>query len=67
MRDMRRKKDKSKVMDDGWMVGAAVSRLLIPGSEISFLLVSPRLFHMRAAAPRRLHPQSGGRPSRRSP
>lgn len=40
------------------MVGAAVSRLLIPGSEISFFLVSLRPFHMRAPAPCRLHPQS---------
>lgn len=29
-------KIKAEVMDDGWVVGAAVSRLLIPGSEISF-------------------------------
>ena len=41
---------KAEVMDDGWMVGAAVSRILIPGGEISFLLVSLRLFHMRAPA-----------------
>lgn len=57
-RDTRRKEIKAKVMDDGWMVGAVVSRLLIPGSEISFLLVSLRLFHMRAPAPCCLHPQS---------
>lgn len=41
---------KAEVMDDGWMVGAAVSRLLIPGGEISFLLVSLRLFPTRAPA-----------------
>lgn len=45
-------------MDDRWMVGATVSRLLIPESEIIFLLVSLRLFHMRAPAPCRLIPQS---------
>lgn len=44
-------------MDDGWMVGAAMSRLLIPESEISFLLLSLRLFHMRAPAPCCLHPR----------
>ena len=34
-RGTRRKRDK-EVMDDVWTVGAAMSRLLIPGSEISF-------------------------------
>lgn len=62
-RDTRRKKDKSKVIDDGWMVWEAVSKLLIPGTEISLLLVSLRLFHMRDPAPCRLHPQSRECPS----
>lgn len=53
-------------MYDGWMAGAAVSRLLISGSEISFLQISPRLFHMRAPAPCPLHPRSRGRPSRQA-
>lgn len=54
------------MIDDGWMVGAAVSKLLIPGTEISLLLVSPRLFHMRDPSPCRLHLQSRERPRRKA-
>lgn len=39
---------KAEMTDDGWMVGAAESGLLISGREIGFLLVSLRLFHMSA-------------------
>lgn len=60
------KKIKAKVMDDEWIEGAAVSELLIPGTEISFLLVSLRVFHMRDLAPCCRHPQSWGRPSRQA-
>lgn len=67
--DIRRKTDKKKaeVMDVGWMVGAPVSRLLIPRREISFPSLSLRLFHMRTPSPRRLplHPRSKGRPSQK--
>ena len=61
------RKIKGEMTDDGWMVGAAESRLLIPRSEISFPLFSLRLFHMRAPAPSRLHPQGRGWPSPASP
>lgn len=60
------RKIKAEVIDDGWMVGAAVSKLLIPGTEISLLLVSLRLFHMRDTSPCRLHPQSRDRPRRKA-
>lgn len=59
-------KIKAEVMDDGLMVGAAASKLLIPGTEISFLLVSLRPFHMRDPAPCRLHPQRRERPSQQA-